>query len=164
MQYGQDGQGSIDLQTSQKAKRIEMSHEEVSSHKSSFKSSIKKRKLKKKRIPPADKDEVLNRNNIALEKSLPGQKIVMAHPQLTFHEQQIIEKHGPGPYRQYLFDQVGNFDHSLSIEESQSRSLKKMRASSQHGPRLMNISQQESSPKPFAAQTNSDENVSAFQD
>ena len=111
LHYGRDGEGSIDLQTS-KAKKGEMTHDEVSSRKSSFKSSIKKRKLKKKRIPPADKDEVLNRNNIALEKSLPNQKIVMAHPQLTYHEQQIIEKHGPGPYRQYLFDQVGNFDQS----------------------------------------------------
>lgn len=66
-------------------KKVEIT-DDVSSQKSSFKSSIKKRKLKKKRIPPADKDEVLNRNNIALEKSLPNQKIVMAHPQLTYHE------------------------------------------------------------------------------
>ena len=78
LQYGRDGEGSIDLQT---AKKGEMTQDEVSSVKSSLKpSSIKKRKLKKKRIPPADKDEILNRNNIAFEKSLPNQKIVMAHP------------------------------------------------------------------------------------
>jgi len=57
------------------------------------------------KVPPADKDEALNRSNIKIEERLGG-RLDYASPKKRHHEVEIERKRGKGPNSDYKLEDI----------------------------------------------------------
>lgn len=110
------------------------------------KSVIKKKKLKKLPVPPADKDELLTRKNIKMMKKGGFE---FAKPPLQFHEN---SDYGSSPYKLNEINDISPEKAKNTLSPSRSSPMKRHRSGSSQ--MFNNISSEGGTNSNFSAQRN----------